>query len=135
MEEKGVWSVEDGMWIGVRMLYLSPTDIARGAADAVKAERVAINSWNSVESSDWPVLQQAIRAALLRLLLAGNDWMKGSVEVKPGRLEIRIAVEMGHNEVDAAAVRRAVEVALADTKEGLQALAADLEGDDDAAIP
>jgi len=124
--------MKDGAWMEAQVFYLSPADIARGANALVEWENMANKLWSEADAAGQDDARTIVRAAILRLM-SSPHWMPGAVQIKPGRLEIRIAIAMDA-EGEALRSRGVAELArdLGRAREGLVGLAKELaQGDDD----
>ncbi len=122
-------------WMEAQVFYLSPSDIARGANAIVEWEQLCTRLWAEADAAGQEDARTIVRAAIIRLMSSAH-WMPGAVAIRPGRLEIRIAIEMDA-EGEGIHSRGLRELAhdLNRAKEGLVSLAAELEGDEDAPTP
>lgn len=118
-----------------QVFHLTPGDIARGANAIVEWEQLCARLWAEADAAGQEDARTIVRAAIIRLM-SSPHWMPGAVAIKPGRLEIRIAIEMdaeGEGIHTRGLAQLAHEVGRA--KDGLVSLAADLESDGDAETP
>lgn len=115
-----------GAWVEVVYFHLTASEIARGAADAVKWEREATAEWKRAKAAGEVTATRDIVQMALWRLLSNSNWMPGSVR-SARRVEVRIAIEMD-SEIEG--VRRRARAHLADqitrTRADLQRLEAQL---------
>ncbi len=116
----------------VDVVSMSVSNVARQAQQLVEREMRSVQEWASTTDSERESVQAVVRASLLRLL-DDPGWLPGSVRLSPGRIDVRLTIELYSDTEQQARVSRAeMRVLRQVARERLLALAAQLqlEGED-----
>lgn len=121
---------EPGALLNVRTLRLTPSDVARGAAEAVDFERAAASAWSDAPGEEAEAIRTIVRASLIRLL-STDVWMPGSIRFAGGRLDVRLTIELDNPlDTSLAEARAELDRQRSVARGRLLALLAQLEVDD-----